>query len=143
VSVAPSHHRFHSLCFCQVPLRFSSAVLLSGNGLVSRMLLTAVVSVKSMFQCRLNGLSAASCVCRVSAKSLCVVHAVHPRLLSLYGDKSGYHHFLLRHGDAKPEVYMTELYNATFCLCPLGYATWSPRLVDSYAPMNFWIESQF
>ena len=29
------------------------------------------------------------------------------------------------------QVYMDELWNATFCLNIRGYASWSPRLADS------------
>eukprot|EP00475_Leptophrys_vorax_P003056 TRINITY_DN1176_c1_g1_i1.p1 TRINITY_DN1176_c1_g1~~TRINITY_DN1176_c1_g1_i1.p1 ORF type:complete len:457 (-),score=85.85 TRINITY_DN1176_c1_g1_i1:397-1767(-) len=29
--------------------------------------------------------------------------------------------------------YLDEMLNATFCLCPRGYASWSPRLVQSIA----------
>ncbi len=29
------------------------------------------------------------------------------------------------------QVYLEELWNATFCLNIRGYASWSPRLVDS------------
>lgn len=32
---------------------------------------------------------------------------------------------------ADPAAYAAELAAATFCLCPLGYATWSPRLSDA------------
>lgn len=56
-------------------------------------------------------------------------------LYSLYGptggDSTADLTFHLYDSHTSLVTYFSELNNARFCLCPRGYATWSPRLVDA------------
>lgn len=53
---------------------------------------------------------------------------VRQKLQSLYGRDP---RFTFEEGSVSTRIYTEELLSHTFCLCPLGYATWSPRLIDS------------
>jgi hypothetical protein len=56
-------------------------------------------------------------------------NGVRKKLYDLYKDDAD---FLMSSESLDPfKGYIDEMLNATFCLCPRGYASWSPRLVQS------------
>lgn len=57
-------------------------------------------------------------------------HGIRQELFRVLGQGDSRIKVLEGHARSKSE-YFRELGNATFCLCPRGYATWSPRLVHS------------
>mmetsp|Transcript_31839 Transcript_31839/g.77597 ORF Transcript_31839/g.77597 Transcript_31839/m.77597 type:complete len:383 (-) Transcript_31839:165-1313(-) len=60
---------------------------------------------------------------------------VRQTLRRLYENGSRDHNFQVRIESEKlrPSAYFNELAHSTYCLCPLGYATWSQRDADSIA----------
>lgn len=60
-------------------------------------------------------------------------HGVRQRLADLYQNQSFYPNVIIHDGKMELEEYFSALRASTFCLCPRGFATWSPRFVDSVA----------
>lgn len=59
-------------------------------------------------------------------------HGIRRKMADLYQHSERYTNFYMMEGPATSQyVYARELRAADFCLCPRGYAGWSPRLVDA------------
>eukprot|EP00013_Stygamoeba_regulata_P001834 CAMPEP_0177642296 /NCGR_PEP_ID=MMETSP0447-20121125/7509_1 /TAXON_ID=0 /ORGANISM="Stygamoeba regulata, Strain BSH-02190019" /LENGTH=496 /DNA_ID=CAMNT_0019144441 /DNA_START=182 /DNA_END=1672 /DNA_ORIENTATION=+ len=57
-------------------------------------------------------------------------HGVRKQIIQLYADDPM---FFLNSTDTESAAFLDEMSNSVFCICPLGFALWSPRVAQSVA----------